>query len=35
MTEVEQALKDLSEKYRAGFAQLQGQVENAKRSNRN
>lgn len=33
MTEVEQALKDMSEKYRAGLAQLQAQVENTKRSN--
>ena len=33
MTEVEQALKEMSEKYRAGFAQLQVQVENIKRSN--
>jgi len=32
MSEVEQALKDMSEKYRVGLAQLQAQVENTKRS---
>jgi len=33
MSDIEQALKDMSEKYRSGLAQLQTQVEKTKGSN--